>query len=89
VEACGHEARRLGVAVEAELHPVTVRASFAGLTEAVLSAVLRGIEESRGGRLRITMTVHGAEVVLAFAGEARTAAGGAARRIELRLPLVS
>ncbi|HEY3448971.1 MAG TPA: hypothetical protein VGK67_21600 [Myxococcales bacterium] len=87
VEACSHDARRHGVTVEVELRAVTVRGSFAGLTEAVLAAVLRGIEQSRGGRLRIGLAVHGAEVVLSLDGEARDVSTATAARIELRLPL--
>ncbi|MGC4114444.1 MAG: hypothetical protein QM765_07495 [Myxococcales bacterium] len=87
VEACGHDARRHGVTVEVELRPALVRASVAGLTEAVLSAVLRGIEQSRGGRLRVAVEIHGAEGVLALTGEVPDLATGRAARIELRLPL--
>ena len=81
LEACGHDACRHSVIVEADLRPVIVRARLVGLTEAVLCAVLRGIEESRGGLLRVALAVQGAEVVLSLTSQA----GAPAR--ELRLPL--
>jgi len=77
-EACHHDARRHSVAVEIDLSPVSVEGRLPALTEAVLRTVLRGIQEFRGGQLRISLVADGTDALLSLTGQS-------ANRIDLRL----